>query len=271
MTAKLANGNGAGALLRHWRQRRRLSQLDLALEVGVSARHLSFVETGRAQPSPELLLGLAEYLHVPLREQNALLLAAGYAPRFSQTDLDEPVMTPVREALTRLINLHDPYPGVVIDHRWDLVMANTGACHLLDMLPPLLVTPPLNMFRACLHPDGFAAVTRNFSEWATYLLSQLDRLKRVTRDPVITDLAQEVSGYPNVAELGDWHSDARRFGSAALLVPWRIELGGAQLSLFSTLTTFASPRDVTIADLAVELFYPGDEQTGAVLHSWHAR
>lgn len=265
MTSALANGTGPGPLLRDWRQRRRRSQLDLALEAGVSARHLSFVETGRAQPSPELLLALAEQLQMPLRERNTLLLAAGYAPKYRQTRLDDPAMTAIRDAMERLITLHDPYPGVVIDQCWNVVMANAAAAALTASVPPALAGPPLNVFRACLHPDGLAQATLNFPQWAAYLLGQLNRLAAVSADPAVGELAREVARYPTVAELGDWHRTARQHGAGPLLVPWQLELDGARLSLFTTVTTFAAPSDVTLAELAVELFYPADEQTAVVL------
>lgn len=265
MTTALAHGSGAGALLRDWRQRRRRSQLDLALETGVSARHLSFVETGRAQPSPELLLALAEQLQMPLRERNTLLLAAGYAPRYRETKLDDPALAAARDAMERLIILHDPYPGVVIDQCWNVILANAAATALAAGLPPILAGPPLNVFRACLHPDGLAQATANFPQWAAYLLGQLHRLNAVTADPAVGQLAREIDRYPTVTELGDWHQAARQQPPGLLLVPWQLELDGARLSLFSTVTTFAAPRDVTLAELAVELFYPADEPTATLL------
>lgn len=263
----LGDRSGAGALLREWRQRRRRSQLDLALETGVSARHLSFVETGRAQPSPELLLALAEQLAMPLRERNALLLAAGYAPRYRQTKLDDPALTSARDAMERLISLHYPYPGAVIDQSWNVISANAAAASLTAALPPALAGPPLNVFRACLHPDGLARATLNFPQWAAYLLGQLHHLHAVTADPAVGELVREVSRYPNVTELGDWHRADRQQAPGPLLVPWQLDLGGSRISLFTTLTTFAAPRDVTLAELAVELFYPADEDTAALLRS----
>jgi transcriptional regulator with XRE-family HTH domain len=251
-----------------WRQRRRRSQLDLALDTGVSARHLSFIETGRAQPSPELLLALADQLQMPLRERNALLLAAGYAPRYRRTGLDDPAMAQVRAALERMLALHDPYPGAVIDQSWNVVLANTAAGRLAGTLPRHVAGPPLNVFRACLHPDGLAAATVNFAEWADHLLGHLHRLRLLTADPAVSALAEEVSRYPNVAALGDWHATRRRPGPEALVVPWQLELDGTRLELFTTLATFAAPRDVTLAELAVELFYPADERTAEVLRSW---
>jgi transcriptional regulator with XRE-family HTH domain len=263
MTTDVARG-AAGALLRDWRQRRHRSQMDLALETGVSTRHLSFVETGRSKASPELLLALAAQLQVPLRERNSLLLAAGYAPRYRQSQLDDPAMSPARAALERMIDLHDPYPGVVIDPSWDVVLANQAAARLAAALPPELAGPPMNVFRACLHPDGLARSTLNFPEWAAYLLGQLDRLRLVSADPAVAELAEEVRAYPNVTALGDWRSGARS-PAGTLLVPWRVDLGGTELSLFTTLTVFGAPHDVTLAELAVELFYPADEQTAGFL------
>lgn len=240
MTTDVAR-RAAGALLRDWRQRRHRSQMDLALDTGVSTRHLSFVETGRSKASPELLLALAEQLQVPLRERNSLLLAAGYAPRYRQSQLDDPAVSPARAAL-----------------------ANQAAGRLAAVLPPELAGPPMNVFRACLHPDGLARSTLNFPEWAAYLLGQLDRLRLVSADPAVSDLAEEVRAYPNVAALGDWRSAARS-PAGALLVPWRVDLGGTELSLFTTLTVFGAPNDVTLAEVAVELFYPADDKTAGFL------
>lgn len=260
MTTMIA-GNGAGPLVREWRRRRRLSQLDLALDTGVSTRHLSFVETGRSNPSPELLLALADRLEIPLREQNSLLLAAGYAPRYHHTPLDDPIMAPARAALERLLALHDPYPGVVIDQNWNMVMANEAAGRFMSVLPPSLAGPPVNIFRACLHPDGFAASTLNFPEWAAYLLGQLHRITLLTADPDISALTDEVDQYPNVKELRTRTPATTWPDTASLLVPWQVELDRTKLSLFTTLTCFGTPRDVTLAELAVELFYPADNQT----------
>ena len=255
---------GVGPLVRDWRRRRRRSQLDLALEAGVSPRHLSFVETGRSKPSPELLLALAELLDVPLRERNAFLLAAGYAPRYPQTPLEDPAMARVRAAVQRLLAGHDPYPGVAVDRLWNVVLANDAARWLVTRLPAGLAGPPLNVFRACLHPDGLAQHTLNLPEWAAYLVGQLHRLQVLTPDPDVSKLAEEVAKYPSVAGLGDWR-EAATSDEPALLVPWRLRLDGVHLSLFTTLTTFGTPHDITLAELAVELFYPADEDTEAAL------
>jgi transcriptional regulator with XRE-family HTH domain len=255
----------AGPLLKEWRMRRRRSQMDLALDAGVSPRHLSFVETGRSKPSPELLLVLAERLEVPLRERNAFLLAAGYAPRYSHTSLDDAAMRRVRAALQRLLDGHDPYPGVVIDKAWNVVLSNDAARGFVALLPPELAGPPTNIFRACLHPDGFARQTLNFPEWCGYLLGQLHRLQTVTGDPELEALAHEVSGYPNL--VGSGRGAGAHPEEPSLLVPWRLAVDGGHLSLFTTLTTFGTPQDITLAELAVELFYPADDDTEAALRA----
>lgn len=261
-----ADPPGAGSLLRAWREKRRLSQLTLALEAGVSARHLSFIETGRARPSAELLLAVAEELDMPLRERNKLLLAAGFAPRYSETGIGSPDLAAVQGALSRLLDAHDPYPGVALDRHWNVVLANQAAGRLMVALPPELLQKPLNIFRASLHPQGFAAITLNFDEWGSYLLSELNKLVAASTDPATLALAEEVAAYPNVKAL-----KARQVNvveaSHPLLIPCVINLGGARLSLFTTLATFGSPRDVTLAELTVELFYPADAATEKVLRA----
>jgi transcriptional regulator with XRE-family HTH domain len=239
--------------------------MDLAHEVGVSPRHLSFVETGRSRPSPELVLALADRLGVPLRERNTLLLAAGYAPRYSHRSLDEPELRRVRASLQRMLDAHDPYPGVVIDRQWNVVLGNRAAAALTQGLPPDLMGPPLNVYRICLHPDGLAARTLNFREWAAYLLRQLRWSIVLTADAQLEALLDEVTAYPNVAALTDSRSAA--WDEPPLLIPLRMTLGDAELSLFTTLTTFGTPRDVTLDELAVELFFPADDESEALLRA----
>ncbi len=253
----------AGPLVRDWRVRRRRSQMDLAHEVGVSPRHLSFVETGRSRPSPELLLALADGLEVPLRDRNVLLLAAGYAPRYGETPLDAAAMTRARAALQRLLDTHDPYPGVVIDRAWNVVLSNRAAGELMAGIPPDVLAPTVNVFRVCLHPDGLAGRTRNFSEWSAYLLGQLHRTATVTGDASVRALIDEISHYPNVVPLTDWRASSS--DEPSLLIPLRLDVGGAELSLFTTLTTFGTPQDITLAELAVELFFPADDASDAML------
>ena len=253
-----------GHLLREWRQRRKLSQLALALDVGVSARHLSFVETGRSRPSPELLLSMSEHLAVPLRQRNELLLAAGYAPHYAETRLDAPDLAAVRRALQRLLDVHDPYPGVALDRHWNVVLANKAAERLTALLPAHL-TQPLNMLRASLHPEGFAAVTSNFAQWGRHLLHELARERAATGDATIAALHDEVLAYPNVAALLAEGDDEPATGEHAVLLPCVLSVQGQRLSLFTTQAAFGTPHDVTLAELTVELFYPADEATEAVL------
>ncbi len=255
-----------GTLVREWRDRRHRSQLDLAIEIGVSARHLSFVETGRAKPSPELVIALAEGLDVPLRERNTMLLAAGYAPRYGETSLSDPAMAMMHSAIQRLLDADDPYPGLVIDRHWNVVLSNTAATTLVAALPPDLLGPPINVYRVCLHPRGLAAHTRNFPAWASYLLHQLRRSVVLTNDPTLVELQDEVTAYPNVVELSRAQRGAA-WDEPPLLVPVVLELGGVMLSLFTTLTTFGTPRDITLDELAVELFFPADAETEALLRS----
>jgi transcriptional regulator with XRE-family HTH domain len=257
---------GAGPLLREWRDRRRRSQLDLALDVGVSTRHLSFVETGRAKPSPELVLAIAQHLEVPLRERNTLLMAAGFAPRYHETPLDAPDMERMTASLQRMLDAHHPYPGVVLDRQWNVVLTNMAAAVLASGLPAELTGPPLNIFRVSLHPDGLASRTLNFDEWGSYLVTQLRRQVSLTGDGQLAALLDEVSAYPNVAELTarkGWTS----WPEQSLLIPFRVDFDGVELSMFTTLTTFGTPRDITLDELAVELFFPADDATEAILRS----
>jgi transcriptional regulator with XRE-family HTH domain len=257
VSSSMGSGS-AGTLVREWRVRRHRSQMDLALEVGVSPRHLSFVETGRSRASPELLLALAEHLDVPLRERNGILLAGGYAPRFSRSMLDSAEMERVLQTLQRILAGHDPYPGIVIDRYWNIVLANISAQRMMEGLPEHVVGPTPNVFRLSLHPDGLAHGTSNFEEWATYLVGQLHRSARLTGDEAFEDLVAEITKYPNVSGLGDWRVPSGEEGPE-LLVPFRLDLGETELSLFTTITVFGTPQDVTLSELAVELFYPADE------------
>ena len=254
-----------GALLKQWRSRRRLSQLDLALDVGVSPRHLSFVETGRSRPSPELLTSLATRLEVPLRERNRLLLAAGYAPRYAERKLDAEAMEQVRGALQRLITAHDPYPGVVLDRQWNVLLANRAVQGMTALLPPHLCAPLVNVIRAGLHPDGFAKITVNFDDWGGHLIDVLQREAGKTADPELLALEREVNGYANVRALRE-RRDASFEPVPRLLVPFIVELPGAgRMSLFTTRTFFGSPLDVTLDELCIELFYPADMASEAML------
>ena len=250
-----------GTMLREWREDRRRSQLDLAVDVGVSTRHLSYVETGKSKPSPELVLALADHLAVPLRERNALLLAAGYAPRFGETPLDADAMGAVRRALGALIDAHDPYPAVVVDRHWNLVMANGGAGRLVAGVAAWLAGPPLNVYRATLHPEGLAPAIENLDEWAHHLLATLHRQVAATRDDALRELLEEVSAYPGIAELGtSWRTPS---AAPAVVTPLRLRIGDEVSSWFSTNTSIGTPADITLDELHVELFHPADDATAA--------
>jgi transcriptional regulator with XRE-family HTH domain len=256
---------GFGDLLRDWRRRRRLSQLDLAIEAEVSSRHLSFIETGRSRPSRELVLHLAEQLDVPLRERNALLLAAGYAPVFRETPLDADAMAPVRAALDKVLAGHEPYPAVIVDLGWDLVSANGAALAILgDGVAPQLLTPPVNAMRVCLHPDGLAPRTANLAEYAGHLLVRLRRQLVLAPDRRLTTLYEELVAYPGMAAIAE---GAMAVDPAAMVfVPLELDTtGGDRLSFFSTLATFGTAVDVTLAELSIESFFPADEATEAYL------
>jgi transcriptional regulator with XRE-family HTH domain len=242
-------------MIREWRVRRRFSQLELSIEAGVSTRHLSFVETGRSRPSPELVLLISQHLNIPLRERNALLLAAGYAPCFPQVAFDAASMAHVRNSIQRMLDAH-PYPGVVIDRQWNIVATNAPADLLTFGLPDHVLGPPTNVYRLSLHPDGLAARTTNFVEWADHLVGQLRRSVDLTGDPATEQLLAEVLAYPNVARLGPkppGHAEAE------LLMPMRIATPLGELSMFITLTTFGTPMDVTLSELSIELFFPSDD------------
>jgi transcriptional regulator with XRE-family HTH domain len=257
-----------GPLLREWRQRRRRSQLDLAVEAEVSTRHLSFVETGRSKPSRELLLHLAEHLDVPLRERNILLLAAGYAPVYAERSLDDASMGPVREAIDSILGGHDPYPAVVVDQRWNVLSANSAALVVFtDGVAPHLLEPPMNAVRVGLHPDGLAPRTENFAEFSDHMLMRLRRQIDLSADPELIRLYDEVRGYPGVVEGG---VDPTQLANL-LFVPLRIRRDdGSVLSFFSTLATFGTALDVTIAELTIESFFPADPDTAAVLRELSA-
>jgi transcriptional regulator with XRE-family HTH domain len=249
---------GVGPLLRAWRERRRISQLELALRAGSSARHISFVETGRSRPSEEMVLRLAEHLEVPVRERNALLLAAGYAPRYPETPLDDPSMGALREGMERLIRGYEPYPALVVDARYDVVAANRGIAMLLDGVPEELLAPPLNAMRLTLHPRGLAPRIRNLREWRGHLLAQMERQIALHRSAPLRALYEEVAAYP-VPESAPHAGPEEPVPYFAL--PMQIEYEGRILSFISSISTFNTPMDVTVAELAIETFLPADPAT----------
>jgi transcriptional regulator with XRE-family HTH domain len=253
-----------GALLRDWRKRRHLSQLDLALEAGVSSRHLSFVETGRSRPSAELVMHLAEQLDVPLRERNGLLLAAGYAPAYGQRDLAEPEMGPVREALDRVLAGHEPYPALVVDRHWGMVAGNGAVALLTAGVAEHLLEPPVNVLRLALAPDGLAPRVVNLAEWRAHLLDRLGRQAVASGDPALGVLYDELAAYPCRGE----RSPAPDLTAGEVAVPLRLREGdGGELAFLSTITTFGTAVDVTVSELSIEAFFPADEATAGKLRA----
>jgi len=245
-----------GALLREWRERRRLSQLDLAIQADISARHLSFVETGRSRPTPAMILRLTEQLEVPLRERNALLLAGGYAPAYPQHGLDAPELDNVRAALRQVLAGHEPYPAVVIDRWWDLQDANSGIGMLVEGCAPALLKPPVNVLRLSLHPDGMAPRIANLGQWRAHLLTQLRHRARALGDQRLADLYDELADYPGGT------GDTLASGNGVVL-PLRYRYGDQELAMFSISATVGTATDVTVEELAIESFYPADAATAA--------
>jgi transcriptional regulator with XRE-family HTH domain len=259
MTAAVETRSGVGDLLRAWRMRRHLSQLDLACAADVSTRHLSYVETGRSRPSRGFVLHLAEHLDVPLRARNDLLVAAGFAPVYGESPLDSPEMAEVRQALDLVLGHHDPLPAIVIDRGWNLVLANNGAAMFLEDVDPGFLVGPINVLRISLHPDALAPRIEDFGTISGHLLGRLRRQVALTGDDDLAALYDELSSYPNVTTAGPWDEHP------AVVIPFRLRTPHGLLSFFSTMATFGTAADVTLAELTVEQFFPADEQTRRVL------
>ncbi len=225
----------------------------------MSARHLSFLETGRARPSREMVIRLSEELEVPLRERNSLLLAAGYAPVYAERALDAPEMEPVRQAIERFLRAHEPYPAVVVDRYHNLLTANDALDVLLDGVASELLEPPANGMRIALHPQGMAPRTLNFAEWSAHLLQRVRREAQLTGDPELARLHDELATYPGV-HLAPEHPDVQ---PADIVLPLRLldADGTSELAFFSTLSTFGTAADVTLSELAIEAFYPANAHT----------
>lgn len=245
---------GFGPLLRQWRARRRVSQLDLAIAAGVSARHVSFLETGRSRPSRDMVLHLAEWLEVPLRDRNPLLLAAGFAPSYALRPLDDPALAPVRAAVDSVLAGYEPYPALAVDRGWHLVAANRAVGLLTAPAAGWLREPPVNVLRLALHPDGLAPHIANLAEWRGHLLSRLAREAAV--DPELAALRDELAGYPGGTAAPP---------EQAVAVPLRIRGDGRELAFLSTVTTFGTALDVTAAELSIEAFLPADPETASAL------
>ncbi len=255
-----------GEFLREWRQRRRLSQLDLALDADISTRHLSFMETGRSVPSREMVLRLAERLGIPLRERNALLVAAGYAPVFSERKLEDPALDAARKAMDLVLAGHEPYPALAIDRHWNLVASNRALPPLLAGVDAVLLRPPVNVLRLSLHPDGVAPRIANYWEWRSHLFERLRHQIDISADPVLVDLMQELSGYPAPPDVMP-HANTAAREYAGVVVPFQLRTDAGILSFISTTTVFGTPIDVTLSELALETFFPADAATAEALRS----
>lgn len=248
-------GAGVGELLRGWRQRRRLTQLDLANLAGVSARHVSFIETGRSRPTADMVLRLSDELAVPLRERNRLLLASGHAPAYPEHGLADPPMAQANAAIEAILQAHLPYPALVIDLGWDLVAANDAVWRLLEGLPESILQPPVNVIRLSLDPHGLAPRIANLEQWRSVLMSRIRHEHQAGADPRLAALLDEFDAGP-----------ARAPGPPELVVPMRLRRDdGRELSLVSTTTVFGTPREVTLSELAIEAFYPADDETRRAL------
>jgi transcriptional regulator with XRE-family HTH domain len=258
------DGTTYGELLREWRQRRRLSQLALACDAEVSTRHLSFLESGRAQPSREMVVRLAEQLDVPLRERNRLLVAAGYAPAYHERPLDDDAMRAATRAVDQVLRAHEPFPGLAIDRHWTMVRANRVIAPLLEGVAPALLAPPVNVIRLSLHPDGLLPRIANADEWRAHILSRLGRQVRESGDATLAALLDEVRGFDARVPLP---TEARRTGHDDVIVPLQLHTPVGVLSFISTTLLFGSPTDVTLSELAVELFYPADDGTAEALRA----
>ena len=251
-----------GDVLRDWRKRRHLSQLDLASEAGVSARHLSFLETGRANPSRDILLRLADGLEVPLRERNSLLVAGGFAPVYPERPLSDPALAAVRNAVELVLRGHEPHPALAVDRTWTLLSANRAASFLLQGVAPELLAPPVNVLRLVFHPDGVAPRIVNRDVLLPMLIERLGHEISVTGDTRLGALRDELLGYPAMRELG-----SNRNSEPGIVVPFTIATDAGVLSFISTTTVFGTPSDVTVEELAIESFFPADSATAEAMRS----
>lgn len=252
-----------GEQLREWRARRRMSQMDLALDTEISTRHLSFIETGRSRPSPEIIERLAECLEVPHRARNALLLAAGYAPEYRERPLDSDEMEAMRAIIDHVLAGHEPYPALAVDRHWNMIAANGAIAILTEQVSPQLLEPPVNALRIALHPDGLAPQIVNYEEWRTHICQRLARQVETSADPVLAALLAELSAYDRQANAND--NDSGTGSVSDIAVPLVLDTVAGRLSFISTTTVFGSPLDITLSELAIEAFFPADRTTGEAL------
>ncbi len=254
----IASAPPVGMLIRDWRTHRRLSQMELALEAGISPRHLSFVETGRSQPGRATLLSLAEVLDVPLRDRNRLLLAAGLAPAYAERSFDNSALEPARQAVAQILRAHEPFPAIAVDRNWNMLLANRAVAPLIAGAADHLLRPPVNVLRLSLHPEGVAPRIENLPEWRAHLLARLRRQAAASSSTELDALLKELASYP----VEDAHPEAQ---SNAIVVPLRLRTPGGVLSFISTTTVFGTPLEITLAELALESFFPADAATAEAL------
>jgi len=256
--------NPVGEQLRQWRQRRRMSQLDFALEADISTRHLSFLETGRSQPSREMVLRLAELLEIPLRERNILLVAAGFAPVFAERSLQDPLLGSARTAVDLVLKGHEPYPALAIDRHWTLIAANRSVTPMLAGIEPGLLQPPVNVLRMSLHPGGLAPRIANLAQWRAHLFARLRHQIDVSADATLIALLEELAAYPAPAASP---STPINRDHSQFVVPFQLATPAGVLSFISTTTVFGTPVEITLSELAIESFFPADEATAQALRS----
>lgn len=259
-----------GELLRDWRQRRHISQLDLALEAEVSARHISFIETGRSQPSREMLLRLAKQLDIPLREQNALLVTAGFAPPYAQRSLDDPALESARAAIDLVLAGHEPYPALAVDRYWTLIAGNRAVAPFLADVAPSLQRPPINVLRATLHPRGLASRIANFAQWRAHVIERVQRQAEAAGDPALEDLIAELRSYPIPRSARGFDDSADSREVPGVVVPLRLRTDQGVLSFLYTTTVFGTPLDINLAELAIESFFPADPATADAMRQMAA-
>jgi transcriptional regulator with XRE-family HTH domain len=260
-----------GTLIRDWRQLRRLSQLDLALEAEISQKHLSFIESGRSQPSRDMVLLLAETLGVPLRERNGLLLAAGYAPVYLERALEDPALRAAKTAIDLVLRGHEPYPALAVDRHWTLLAANTAVAPLIGLAAEAeLLRPPVNVLRLSLHPGGLAPHIVNLAEWRSHIVARLRQQIRATADPILAELLSELLAYPAPAVPARRSHAPEPEGEPGIVVPLQLRLGDRLLAFISTTTVFGTPVDITLSELALETFFPANAETAEALRAMAA-
>lgn len=254
-----------GEQLREWRNRRRMSQMDLALDTEISTRHLSFIETGRSRPSASMVQRLADCLDIPHRARNALLLAAGYAPNYQERSLDSPEMAGMKAIVQHVLKGHEPYPALAVDRHWNMIAANDAIAILIEQVAPALLEPPINVLRLALHPQGLAPQIANLAEWRDHILTRLGGQIDVSADNDLIGLRDELAAYaPETNDNALAHTNG-------IAVPLLLDTVAGRIAFISTVTVFGTPVDITVSELAIEAFFPADAESAALLHKVAAR